>query len=97
MAHPYQHTLSSVKKCGGKREDYGEIHAPFDKSKQGTADFRHHAPASPRRRDLHGGADHRIDDHNLARYYVAATRARQWLGIVYAPDRLGRALGAVVR
>jgi hypothetical protein len=43
MAHPYHHALSSVKKWGGKPEDYLAIHAWFDESKQITADFRHRA------------------------------------------------------
>lgn len=43
MAHPYHHALSSVKKWGGKPEDYVAIHAWFDESKQITVDFRHRA------------------------------------------------------
>jgi superfamily I DNA/RNA helicase len=29
-------------------------------------------------------------------YYVAATRARKWLGVVYTPTRPGPVLGAVL-
>ncbi len=43
MAHPYHHSLSSVKKWGGKVEDYLAIHGWFDASKLITADFRHRA------------------------------------------------------
>jgi len=43
MAHPYHHSLSSVKKWGGSIEDYQRIHDWFDESKQITADFRHRA------------------------------------------------------
>ena len=43
MAHPYHHSLSSVKKWGGKVEDYLAIHSWFDASKLITADFRHRA------------------------------------------------------
>jgi hypothetical protein len=43
MAHPYHHSLSSVKKWGGAVEDYQRIHDWFDESKQITADFRHSA------------------------------------------------------
>jgi hypothetical protein len=43
MAHPYHHSLSSVKKWGGKVEDYLAIHSWFDASKAISADFRHHA------------------------------------------------------
>jgi hypothetical protein len=43
MAHPYHHSLSSVKKWGGAVDDYLEIHSWFDASKQITADFRHRA------------------------------------------------------
>lgn len=41
MAHPYHHALSSVKKWGGTVDDYIEIHAWFDQSKEIIADFRH--------------------------------------------------------
>ena len=46
MAHPYHHSLSSVKNWGGAASDYLAIHNWFDASKQITADFRplrHHA------------------------------------------------------
>jgi hypothetical protein len=43
MAHPYHHALSSVKKYGGKVEDYLPIHEWFDESKMIIADFRHRA------------------------------------------------------
>jgi hypothetical protein len=43
MAHPYHHALSSVKRWGGKPEDYLPIHDFFDESKAYLADFRHRA------------------------------------------------------
>jgi hypothetical protein len=43
MAHPYHHSLSSVRKWGGVAEDYIRIHNWFDESKKITADFRHRA------------------------------------------------------
>lgn len=43
MAHPYHHALSSVRKWGGKIEDYLWIHSWFDESKAFLADFRHRA------------------------------------------------------
>ena len=41
MAHAYHHALSSVRKWGGTSDDYLDIHAWFDESKQIIADFRH--------------------------------------------------------
>ena len=41
--HPVHHAISSVKKYGGKIEDYLEIHNFFDSSKAHFADFRHRA------------------------------------------------------
>lgn len=41
MAHPLKHTQSSVKRFGGKPEDYLAIHNWFDESKAFLADFRH--------------------------------------------------------
>ncbi len=41
--HSYYHALSSVKKFGGKVEDYQAIHDFFDESKAHFADFRHRA------------------------------------------------------
>lgn len=43
MAHPYHHSLSSVRKWGGIAGDYLPIHNWFDESKKITADFRHRA------------------------------------------------------
>jgi hypothetical protein len=43
MAHPYHHSLSSVKQWGGTTEDYQRIHDWFDESKMIIADFRHRA------------------------------------------------------
>ena len=43
MANCYYHALSSVKKWGGKTEDYQPIHDWFDESKKISADFRHRA------------------------------------------------------
>ena len=43
MAHPYHHSLSSVKKWGGVVADYQHIHDWFDASKAIIADFRHRA------------------------------------------------------
>lgn len=41
--NPYYHAVSSVKKYGGRVEDYIEIHSWFDESKAFMADFRHRA------------------------------------------------------
>lgn len=43
MAKPYVHALSSVKRYGGKVEDYIEIHNFMDSSKSAIADNRHRA------------------------------------------------------
>ena len=41
--HSFYHALSSVKRFGGKPEDYQAIHDWFDESKSHFADFRHRA------------------------------------------------------
>jgi hypothetical protein len=43
MAHPWHHSLSSVKRWGGKPEDYLRVHTWFDASKAFLPDFRHRA------------------------------------------------------
>jgi hypothetical protein len=48
MAHPYEHAKSSVKKWGGKPEDYLHIHNWFDETKAWVGHskhrmFRHHS------------------------------------------------------
>lgn len=43
MAHPYHHSLSSVKRWGGTVEDYEHLHEWFDESKALLADYRHRA------------------------------------------------------
>ena len=41
--HPLHHCESSVRKWGGRSDDYLEIHEWFDGSKAHLADFRHRA------------------------------------------------------
>src|SRR5260370_11544475 len=41
--HPFHHAKSSVRKYGGKVEDYIPIHSWFDESKSYHATFRHRA------------------------------------------------------
>lgn len=41
--HPYAHAQSSVRKFGGRPEDYLPVHNWFDASKAHLADFRHRA------------------------------------------------------
>lgn len=43
MSHPIHHAQSSVKKWGGKIEDYLPVHDFLDSSKTHFADFRHRA------------------------------------------------------
>jgi hypothetical protein len=43
MAHPLKHAQSSVRKFGGKPDDYLPIHNWFDESKVFLPDFRHRA------------------------------------------------------
>jgi hypothetical protein len=43
MAHPYPHSLSSVRKWDGKVDDCLAIHSWFDASKVIIAGFRHRA------------------------------------------------------
>lgn len=43
MGHCYHHALSSVRKFGGRAEDYLPLHNWFDESKAHLADFRHRA------------------------------------------------------
>lgn len=41
MAHPHIHAKSSVRRFGGKVEDYIEIHDWFDGTKELEPTFRH--------------------------------------------------------
>lgn len=43
MSKPWKHSLSSVRKFGGKPEDYIKIHDWFDQTKQCLPDVRHRA------------------------------------------------------
>lgn len=43
MAHPYFHSLSSVRNFGGQESDYSAIHNWLDATKAHFADFRHRA------------------------------------------------------
>jgi len=41
--HPHHHAMTTVKKWGGKPEDYAAIHDWFDATKEQFADARHRA------------------------------------------------------
>ncbi len=43
MGHPYHHSVSSVKKFGGRTEDYQSLHDWFDASKEMVATWKHRA------------------------------------------------------
>jgi hypothetical protein len=43
MAHPLEHAKSTVRKWGGRPEDYLPVHQWFDESKAFLADVRHRA------------------------------------------------------
>lgn len=43
MTHPIYHAATSVKKWGGKAEDYIPLHDWMDATKETFADFRHRA------------------------------------------------------
>lgn len=43
MAHVHYHIESSVRRFGGKPEDYLELHSWFDATKEMFGDFRHRA------------------------------------------------------
>lgn len=43
MAHPFHHSLSSVRSFGGQVSDYIEIHSWLDSTKELYANFRHRA------------------------------------------------------
>lgn len=43
MSHPYHHSISSVKKHGGRWQDYIQIHNWFDETKSSFPDMRHRA------------------------------------------------------
>lgn len=43
MSHPTDHSTTSIKIWGGKREDYLNIHDWLDATKETFADFRHRA------------------------------------------------------
>ena len=79
MAHPYHHSLSSVKKWGGTVEDYVRIHSWFDESKQIIADFRHRA------------LRHHAEDMGFIPSFadwVKAVRPEPWMGRAQKPDDL---------
>lgn len=75
MAHPYHHSLSSVRKWGGTVEDYLAIHSWFDASKE-ISRLPASRVAAPCRGHLHG-RNHLWSDHHT----VVGARD---------PDALGR-------
>jgi len=85
MANPYHHALSSVKKWGGKPEDYLPIHDWFDASKEMHGDFRHRAL----RHHAHGIFEaERVFGHTITNSSGRVIPVR-WIGEQHVTEDLG--------
>ena len=69
MAHPYHHSLSSVKKWGGSVFDYLPLHSWFDQSKAIAARARH----IHRQRQWYVRQDKNVERRFLGASYPSAT------------------------
>ena len=89
--HPYHHALTTVKQWGGKPEDYVEIHAWFDATKEQFADARHRARGEVEARRL---VEPKAVDHGheaLAHLHAELREDRVALGGISAADHLSSA------
>lgn len=85
--HPYHHSLSSVKKFGGKPEDYIAIHHWFDESKRYYADtrhrvLRHHAEGIFACEDKFGVTLTNSDGSTIPTRYIGEQHVREDMGFI---------------
>jgi hypothetical protein len=95
MAHPYHHSLSSVKKWGGTVEDYIRIHDWFDESKKIIADFRHralrhHAEGIFMSETIFGSTRQALDRPVIPTRWIGEQHVREDLGFHPFLRRLGQ-------
>lgn len=85
--HPYHHALSSVKKFGGKVEDYLPIHHWFDESKRHFADsrhrvLRHHSEGIYACEEKFGVTFINSDGRTLPTRYIGEQHVREDMGFI---------------
>ena len=89
MTHPVFHAESSVRRFGGKIDDYTRIHQWLDDSKQEYCDFRHralrhHSLGVYECERVFGQTITNSDGHVVPVRYIAETPAAAPLGLVVA-------------
>ena len=82
MAHPYDHARSSVKKWGGKPEDYVHIHEWFDETKGWYGHskhrmFRHHSEGIFECEKIFGASFKNSDGKRIYTRYVGEQHVRE--------------------
>jgi len=82
MAHPYDHARSSVKKWGGKPEDYVHIHEWFDETKAWYGHskhrmFRHHSEGIFECEKIFGASFKNSDGKRIYTRYVGEQHVRE--------------------
>lgn len=82
MAHPYDHARSSVKKWGGKPEDYIHIHEWFDETKAWYGHskhrmFRHHSEGIFECEKIFGASFKNSDGKRIYTRYVGEQHVRE--------------------
>jgi len=87
MAHCYYHALSSVRKWGGKPDDYLPLHQWFDQSKAILADprhraLRHHAEGIFMLEALFGATIVNADGRNVPVRLIGEQHVREDLGSI---------------
>lgn len=82
MAHPIQHAKSSVKKFGGKIDDYIKIHEWFDATKGWVCHskhrlFRHHSEGIFEAEQVFGSSFKNSDGKTVYTRYVGEQHVRE--------------------
>ena len=82
MAHPFEHAKSSVKKFGGKPEDYIHLHQWLDETKGWIGDslhrmFRHHSEGIFEMEKIFGVYFENSDGRRVYTRYVGEQHVRE--------------------
>jgi hypothetical protein len=87
MAAPYHHAVSAAREWGGVPEDYLDIHAWFDETKQVLADqrhraIRHHETGVFEAERIFGSAITNSDGRTIPVRWIGERHVREDLGFI---------------
>ncbi len=97
MAHPYFHSISSVRQFGGKPDDYYHYHSWFDTTKQANVDAKHrlvlhNTTGIKLFLAIHGDSFVNSDNQNVQLIQIAQQHVKEDFGEIVGLEKIKSAL-----